>query len=228
MNSQFGIYFSILIVLCLLNPLPIFAKETTQDFQLYFCTVNDQFKFVWFQVPKVASTTIRKILKQNHLLIPKKTFKPTAFQSENFQNYFKFAFVRNPWERVVSCYTQKVANKNKKWEFYYGKCFDKGFNNFVDFIDQQDLAKADRHITLQSLLISQHELDFIGRLENFSNDFQYVLHVIGLRDIIIPKKNATDHKHYSHYYTERTKEIIARKYKKDIEAFGYKFEYDPQ
>jgi hypothetical protein len=70
------------------------------------------------------------------------------------------------------------------------------------------------------------EVDFIGRLENFAEDLKLVTDTLGFKLEEIPKKNATKRPHYSHYYNEKTKQIIADKYKKDIKAFDYEFEYE--
>lgn len=190
----------------------------------YVVGISPEHKFMWFRVAKVGSTTIKSVFRKNHVSMPFKS-EHYKYHPARFKHFFKFAFVRNPWDRVVSCYCQKVEEKNPNWAFYYGECFDKGFEYFVDFIKKKDLRTADRHIRLQTKLVPCSECDFIGHLENFEADFQYVLSVLGVKDKEIPKKNPSNHAHYSAYYNDKTREIIAQKYKDDIEAFDYQFEY---
>lgn len=221
--------FGFLTLFVLTSFFKVFSQEKEPSFrdpQPYLIGVNDDYKFVWFRVAKAGTTTIRNIFSKNKVEFSTYNQEPQFYNLKNYKNYFKFAFVRNPWDRVVSCYFQKVVNKNPAFQHYYGECFDKNFEYFVNFIAKKDLLHADRHIRPQSSLIPVHDVDFIGRLETFSQDLSYVLSVIDIPDQEIPKKNATAHKHYSEYYNERTKQIIADKYKDDIEAFGYEFEYE--
>lgn len=207
-----------------INSPELFANTHDEsDEDAYIVGIDKKHKFIWFRVAKVGSTTIKTIFNKNHLHVNFTTI-PFTKSLGQYHDYFKFAFVRNPWDRVVSCYCQKVENKNPSWKFYYGECFDKGFDYFVDFINRKDLITADRHIRLQTSLIPLDNIDFIGRLENFEDDLQHVLSVIGLSVRDIPKKNPSNHLHYSRYYNERTKEIIRQKYQADVEAFGYEFE----
>ncbi len=186
----------------------------------YFMTVSDSAKFVWFRTAKVGTRTILKILNDNKTQLSAYNIQ-APYDPEKYKDYFKFAFVRNPWDRIVSCYCNKVLTKSHP---PFGQCFDKGFDYFVDFINKQNVAKGDNHIKLQTKLLPYYKVDFIGHFETFSEDLQHVLKTIGLKNVEIPKKNASEHAHYSKYYTERTKNIIAKKYKADIEAFGYRFE----
>lgn len=220
-SKQISIFFTIFL---LFSSFKVFsAEEDAVDSPKYIVGISHTHRFVWFRVAKVASTTIKDIFSKQQIKMPimSSSYK---FNPKRYKNYFKFAFVRNPWARVVSCYCQKVENKNPRWAFYYRECFDKGFDYFVDFIDRQDLTSADRHIRLQTALIPVDKVDFIGHLENFDADLKYVLNTIHVFPLRIHKKNPSNHLHYSRYYNEKTQEIIARKYQSDIETFGYHFE----
>lgn len=178
----------------------------------------EEAKFIWFRIHKVGSSTIRDILNKNFEI---NKYYGAPYQRGDLPDHFKFSFVRNPWDRVVSCYVSLVVPKCWKG---LRQCYDRDFDYFVDFIDRQNLSIADIHIKLQTASFPIEEMDFIGRFESFEEDLTYVLQAIGATDINIEHVNPSNHLHYSHYYTDRTREIIARKYKDDIDAFGYHFE----
>lgn len=129
--------------------------------------------------------------------------------------------MRNLWDRVVSCYINRVVKKPHR---AFKECFGKDFDTFVKYIERQNIRIADRHIRAQTALVPLNHVDFIGRFENFEDDLKHVLNVLGMNDVEIPHKNPSFHEHYSTYYTEETKNIIARIYEDDINTFGYQFE----
>jgi hypothetical protein len=187
-------------------------------YRTYDIYYSHEKKFIWFCVYKVASLTILNILKEQ---VPDLQRTRKKVVPERMKDYFKFAFVRNPWDRIVSCYFNKVTEGRLR---DFKACKGKDFDCFVDLITDIDLRVANPHIKLQTCLIPIQECDFIGKLENFSTDLQYISSVIGIKIDNLPHYHKTERAHYSTYYTPKTRRIIEKKYRKDIQTFGYEFE----
>ena len=74
--------------------------------------VSEQNKFIFFHIPKTAGTSIHVSLKarfnqyQLDPLPPAHHIQPKEYLyfNENKKDFFKFCFVRNPYERVVSAF----------------------------------------------------------------------------------------------------------------------------
>jgi hypothetical protein len=135
---------------------------------------------------------------------------------KEFNLYFKFGFVRNPWDRLVSAYHYSL-----KWyaENDAQKLNLKRFDNFSTWMRPVHTG-FNKYGSQYSYV---RGCDFIGRTENFQEDFNTVCDKIGIPKQQLPHKNATKHEHYTEYYDDETREIVAEKYAKDIEYFGYKF-----
>ncbi len=184
----------------------------------YTIFTSEAKKIVWYRVYKAASQTILdKLLSE----IPDLTQERIAAIPLRNGYYFSFAFVKNPFARVVSHYFHKVVTKRSN---EFKECFDKDFDFFVRFIGTIDVTQSNPHIKLQSLLIPLDQCEFIGRVENFDEDFRYVCDRLGIEMGELPHTHQTVHEHYSRYYTKKTREIVERLYKKDLETFGYQFE----
>ena len=140
-------------------------------------------------------------------------------------DYFKFTFCRNPWDKAVSewCYMQKhpMTIKAKSAFSRYGRSFESFVkNNLISYANP-------KHSFAQHRLLDagkyKSTVDFIGRFENIQEDWNLICDKLNIQRFNLPHKNKTNHKHYTEYYDEETKQIVAEKYAKDIEYFGYKF-----
>lgn len=186
----------------------------------YNIYVSDEKRFVWFRVFKVASGTIKDALQSKVEDLTQ--IRPPQLP-RRYNSYYKFAFVRNSWDRVLSCYFHKVLTKEAS---EFKECFDKDFGYFIRYIEKLDLENANSHVKLQNVLIPVNKCAFIGRVDNFAEDFKYVCDQIGIEfdTSALQCKHKTDHGYYSEYYEPWMVEVIAKKYKADIDAFGFKFE----
>jgi hypothetical protein len=147
---------------------------------------------------------------------------------EFYDQLFKFAFVRNPWDLQVSSWhhlrrerPQLVAgcadfaafvrhklDPQRPWQFH----LDTSITPQVDYV-------TDRHGRLI--------VDFIGRYERLDRDFADICRRIGVPLATLPhRRQAVDRADYRRYYDDDTAERVARHFADDIERFGYRFD-DP-
>ncbi len=197
--------------------------------------ISHKHKFVYAAIPKTASLSIKTALPPpeykpygNHVKLSaiSHLFKSNRWDLDagkgSMDQYFTFLSYRNPWAMVVSCYEYVMARPHhpayelyspltfeehvKENIFYRGYIFNRT-NRTGYGVDEQDRPLY----------------DFILKTETFSRDWKYICKKIGI-DYKPPKKrNVTKHPHYSEYYSEETKNIVAKAYRKEVEYFRYKF-----
>jgi hypothetical protein len=141
---------------------------------------------------------------------------------ETFNNYFKFAIVRNPWDRMLSQYLFDRLFKQPRKEREARRDFS--FDEFSDYI--RGLPAFLRQGQYEFITDEKGEclVDFIGRFENLASDFRALCRRMGVPERHLPHINSSRHTHYSAYYTEETKRRVEELFEEDIEMFGYRFE----
>ena len=187
----------------------------------YNLTISEEKKFMWFRVGKVGSRTILDLFTQANIeLIAEHPFD-VYYPVNMYKEYFRFAFVRNPWDRMVSCWRDKVIRKKEKFTTLDS---EQEFESFVDYVSKfVDLEHGNPHLRLQSRLIDLNHIDFLGRFETFEDDLKKVMDTLNI-DASIKKKNASPRKaDYRDYYSDRIKNKVAELYNQDIQIFNYKF-----
>ena len=181
-----------------------------------------QFNMLWYEVPKVGCSSLKVFCEKNDYAYNSVKLK----HLHRHRKHFQFAFVRNPWDRLVSCFVDKTKRCiGTPWQLPgYVKYKNHSFTEFVHAIKNDDFSNCERHCRLQYNLINHDYVNFIGRFENFQTDFEYVCNQVGITpQCNLPHWNKTEHKYYTEYYDDETREIVAEKYAKDIEYFGYEF-----
>lgn len=191
----------------------------------YNLTISHQRRFVWFRVAKVGTRTILGHFARYDVPLDVNHAMRMRYPTELFEDYFKFAFVRHPLGRFVSAWRNKVVNNN-----YFG--FDEAtlqrmrqIETFADWTAQQDLSdlgNADHHLALQSRLIDLTQVDYLGRLETFDEDFAAIC-----KRIDVPASQA-DPRNQSRPVDGEQPQIsadlegmVAQIYRRDFQIFGY-------
>ena len=182
--------------------------------------VSFNHNFCFVHIPKTGGTSIRKALieldpKVNHWSYH--TYIRSYYNVLNkrtFAKLFKFAFVRNPWDRVVSYYTWLRSKEHKRIDYCIWQ--DMMETPFVDFIHtmmpQMNYIKLDGEIAV----------DYVGKMETFERSLAEISEIIGI-SIPVYHERCTDHMHYAQYYDSKTRGIVSKMFEEEIDTFGYAF-----
>lgn len=194
------------------------------SFERYGITVCHEKKFIWYRVAKVGTRTIYDVFDKADLELINKRVTFYSNPANRYPDYFKFAFVRNPWDRLVSCWKDKVVSYNYFRFSDSDRSKLKSFENFVAFLEGVDIESCDLHLRSQSKLVDVDNLDYIGRFESFSSDLHALVQKLELGEVKIKRLNASDNrKNYRKYYDEALRQKVASIYREDIEIFSYNF-----
>lgn len=142
------------------------------------------------------------------------------FDKHAWSNFFKFCFVRNPYEKEVSDYIWKVESKGKT-------------TKFIDFLKKKQGKNAHLYDEIEfpykNKLIyeiqGQVAVDYIAKYENIIEEMKYICKKVGIpfgEEGLPEAKNRKDYR-YRSYYGEKEKKIVESIYSEEIKQFGYTF-----
>lgn len=197
-------------------------------------------KSIFVHIPKTAGVSICKALYGNlsggHTPIKKYML---AFSKTEFYDSFKFAFVRNPWDRLQSAFHFLKQGGFGEKDKAFARSELSTFTNFDSFVynwvSEENILKYNHFIPqyqfLQIPFSTKLHVDFLGFFENLAPDFEYISqrvshkpdynHQLAHLNRGAKKTSTTD---YRSHYSDKTVDIVAKTYAKDIELFGYDFD----
>lgn len=231
-------------------------RHTSRNNFNYLTNISQKYKIVYFEIPKTGCSTIKKTLQyiesdgqaikkeqiHNKVNSPLKgIFDFDSKISENIlssDDWFKFVFIRNPYERVLSAYLDKiVTNQWEKKRRVGGLGFtfedEISFLDFLEAISRQNPLDMDIHWRPQTYMLplNFNEFDYIGRFENFATHWNEVLILLQNRvqgedkrlftsqDVVFHKTDAKNK--INKYYGEKEKRIVQSLYEVDFDVLNY-------
>lgn len=151
-----------------------------------------------------------------------------------FNRLYRFAHVRNPWDRQVSWYCMLREKDGPRrgtrtgWDYYR---FAAARLSFAEFL-QHDAAF---HYKGAVFSFATNQIDYISdpatgellvdevfRFEDFAGSIRHLER--RLRCVLdVPHRNSSRHADYRTYYTAETRDLVGERFARDIAAFGYTF-----
>lgn len=214
------------------------------------CFVSGEHRFVYFEVPKAACTSIKAALlplfpgvepdgDPLHKGVIHRAFEGSPYQvrtaklleERGYRDFYKFSFVRNPWDRLFSCYRSKVKNRRGVWltetSYSGGQLYpNMPFREFVEVVCRTPDEEANPHFRSQAafLFSPKRDLlpDFVGRFENLAEDFREVAERIGV-DLELPHANPSRPADYRRAYGPGLARTVEERYREDVDLFDYSF-----
>lgn len=232
---------------------------------------SEKYKALYVEVPKCACSSIkRKIQNYEHgvpgegLLdignVHAKRKNPYALPGYAFRNVkglmdagfvgaltsssvFRYSFVRNPYERLLSAYRNKLVkqggDKIRAVNAMYGdsglsdeekRKLEVPFDAFIEFVlSHDDLSKMNVHWRPQVSMLAYDFLNynFIGRVEDMNRGWRHVFDSVYSDEFEytdLTRENSSSAKlrtNQEHLYTRDLAEKVYRFYERDFETFNY-------
>ena len=145
----------------------------------------------------------------------------TEVGAARFGACWKFAMVRNPFDRAVSQYA--FMAKRPDLRAFLGMDEDAPFAAYLERIARR------RHVQWTP----QHEflcdaagallVDFVGRFETLAEDAAWIFARLGLGAPVLPHANKGERSHYREYYGLAERRAVEALYARDLDLFGYDF-----
>lgn len=200
--------------------------------------ISDLHKAIFVHIPRTAGHSITNVFGNPELKVVKGITRHSIASdykrefSHKWSQYYKFTFVRNPYDRLVSAWVKTykhVVKGENPWLQHIDhtdkKTFKKIKGIFDQFVREQlpELSISFEHYKPQVDWLDK-SIDYIGRYEQLENDLNIVCEAVGIKLDKIPYHSHTNKVDYRDYYSPATKKLVARIYAEDLERFNYTFE----
>jgi hypothetical protein len=213
------------------------------NLQITANAVSVEYGYCYTRIYKAANSTVVSNLYRNEKKISiedafeiqsvKDSYfhKITDLSNSELNELFHFAIVRNPYDRFLSCYLDKIYKKdavqrNKVCRFFkVPSDSDIPVEMFLEYLESGQLSSNGHWAPQYSFFYKEvNEYDYIGRVENLNNDLREVLNKIygqQIEDLTTIESHATKSLQQEFKLTEQQKIRVYSLYKDDFNFFNY-------
>lgn len=198
--------------------------------------ISLQKRFLFVHIPKTAGNSIQNILRdysedrivasggqdgverfevrsEGRELVKHSTLAEyyRELGAETAGGLFKFACVRNPWDRMISFWFSP-HRRETKWD-------PKKFRKFVE----KEVRPLREYFALpdDGGRPPFGNVDFIIRYEHLNDDFRAVCGKLGIPPVELPLRNRSERGGAAQYYDDKLSGFIAERFADEIDYFGY-------
>jgi hypothetical protein len=193
--------------------------------------ISESHQFIFLAIPKTGTSSIEKALGQ-HASPTTRRFRKHAtcarlkreLPPDFWQNALKFAFVRNPYDRMQSWYFYRQRAEladpaHPRHNRYTGNM---SFEQFIDSFAKHDWMLNQVAWVAPASLGGEKQLDFVGRFESLERDYREVCERIGIPCTPLPLVRSSGNKSgMSGLWTAHTRRVVNKHFRKDFDYFGY-------
>lgn len=205
--------------------------------------VSQAKKFIFFAVPKTGTHAVRELLsshkgpddweqqilfgeqlspipdiaKIQHGHISAQQIAP-YLDKDAWENYFKFAIVRNPFDRFISiCF---FLNRNNPKFIETPLLWMKSAIAVPRFRERVLVKPQFLQLTDTQGIIA---MDYVGRYETLQDSMDEICTRLQIESTLLKKRNASEHKQYREYYDDELKAAVETFYQQDLQRFNYSY-----
>ncbi|MDV2080242.1 sulfotransferase family 2 domain-containing protein [Marinobacter xestospongiae] len=186
---------------------------------------------LFVHVPKAAGTAVIESLFGRSAGMGHTTAKKylQIFGGAHFYSKYRFTFVRNPYDRLVSAYEYLCRGGNNSYDLMFKQRTMDRFSDFDDFVLnglRHDPAVQNHvHFRRQTDFLyigSSLAVDFVGRYENLDKDFSYLASIAGVSAALEQKNPSQRSRTVSDYYQNpEVRQAVREFYQSDFQALQY-------
>jgi len=139
--------------------------------------------------------------------------------------YFTFTFVKHPLNKLCEYYMDNILNDVNQIQLGRDELSKRAnhmsFEDFILYISE--ISPKELRMELQPAY-SIPEVEFVGKFENFQDDFKTVSQTIGREYYGTWCKDYCTNDIYQDFFTSEIFELIKSHYQKDLDRFNYFYE----